>query len=321
MHRHAGLIFLSMIASDIATRMKNDEPASVVATSLVTIALCTATLGALLMLIGRVRLAKFVSYLPMPVIGGYLAYIGYFCLEAGLSLASGEVISGLSSWTKLILNDRTVILCAPAVVSGATLTLISRKFEHFAALPTAIILIPASFYTLLWLTGNTFSDARQYGWLGPMTEPADSMHIFSLYDFSLVNWGVIPYQLPVWAAMVVVVAFSSCLDVAAIEMDMGTALDTNAELITVGSSNLLSGMLGGFTGSYIFSQTIFGFRSGVHLRAVAGVMLVLEIIVFALKVDPLAYVPLFFFAATLIFIAIDLMLEWLLEVSLKCVIL
>jgi sulfate permease, SulP family len=310
----AGLIFLSKIASDIATRMEGESASSVVATSLVTIALCTASLGAVLILIGRARLAKFVSYLPMPVIGGYLAFIGYFCLEAGVSLASGEVISGLSSWTKLVSDDRTVILCTPALVSGAVLTYISRYCTHFAALPAAIIFLPACFYTILYFSGCSFDDARDYGWLGPMTKPADSLEIFQLYDFSAVNWSVIPFQFPVWAAMVVVVAFSSCLDVAAIEMDMGSALDTNAELMTVGSSNLVSGLCGGFTGSYIFSQTIFGFRSGCHLRSVAAVMLILEIIVFGLKVDPLAYVPLFFFAATLIFIAIDLMLEWLLEV-------
>lgn len=310
----AGLIFLSKIASDIAIRMKGESASSVVATSLVTIALCTATLGGVLILIGRVRLAKLVAYLPMPVIGGYLAFIGYFCLEAGMSLASGEVINGLSSWTTLVSEDRTIILCAPALVSGAALTYISRYYTHFAALPLAIVFLPASFYGLLYFSGCSFDDARAYGWLGATTEPADSLEIFNLYDFSAVHWSVIPYQLPVWSAMVVVVAFSSCLDVAAIEMDMGTALDTNAELMTVGSSNLISGILGGFTGSYIFSQTIFGYRSGCHLRSVAAVMLVLEIIVFGLKVDPLAYVPLFFFAATLIFIAIDLMLEWLIEV-------
>ena len=33
------------------------------------------------------------------------------------------------------------------------------------------------------------------------------------------------------------VSFSSCLDVAAISMDMGEALDTNSELMTVGISN------------------------------------------------------------------------------------
>lgn len=37
--------------------------------------------------------------------------------------------------------------------------------------------------------------------------------------------------------MTFVVSFSSCLDVAAISMDMGQALDTNNELMTVGISN------------------------------------------------------------------------------------
>ena len=55
----------------------------------------------------------------------------------------------------------------------------------------------------------------------------------------------------------------SSLDVLlAIQMDMGKQLDFNHELITVGISNTLSGLLGGFTGSYIFSQTIFTFRTG-----------------------------------------------------------
>ena len=109
----------------------------------------------------------------------------------------------------------------------------------------------------------------------------------------------------------------SCIihQVAAIEMDMGSALNTNAELITVGVSNVFSGIFGGFTGSYIFSQTIFGFRTGFHFRSVAIVMIILEVAVFLITIDPLSFIPLFFFAATLIFIGIDLMLEWLLEVS------
>ena len=49
---------------------------------------------------------------------------------------------------------------------------------------------------------------------------------------------------------------------AAVSMDMGEALDTNKEMVTVGTSNLMSGLLCGFTGSYIFSQTIFTYRTG-----------------------------------------------------------
>jgi hypothetical protein len=41
------------------------------------------------------------------------------------------------------------------------------------------------------------------------------------------------------------------------------------------------------------------------------VLLVAEVAVFAMDVDLLSYIPLFFFAATLHFIAILLLMEWL----------
>ena len=50
------------------------------------------------------------------------------------------------------------------------------------------------------------------------------------------HWSVLPTIAPVWAAMVIIVAFSSCLDVAAIEMDLGRPLDMDGELTTAGIS-------------------------------------------------------------------------------------
>lgn len=49
--------------------------------------------------------------------------------------------------------------------------------------------------------------------------------------------------------MYFIVAFSSSLDVAAIQMELGRNLDFNHELQTVGLCNLISGLTGGFTGS------------------------------------------------------------------------
>ena len=46
----------------------------------------------------------------------------------------------------------------------------------------------------------------------------------------------------------------------------------NSELAVVGWSNVASGLLGGFTGSYIFSQTVFTCRSGAHSRVVGAVV-------------------------------------------------
>jgi sulfate permease, SulP family len=85
-------------------------------------------------------------------------------------------------------------------------------------------------------------------------------------------------------------------------MDVGKPLDVNSELEVVGWSNVVSGMCGGFTGSYIFSQTIFTCRSGCHSRIVGAIVAVCELGVVVAQVNLLAYVPLFFFAATLTFI-------------------
>jgi CRP-like cAMP-binding protein/anti-anti-sigma regulatory factor len=114
--------------------------------------------------------------------------------------------------------------------------------------------------------------------------------------------------------MVFVVSFASCLDVAAISIDMGKALDTNRELATVGICNLMSGLTFGFTGSYIFSQTIFTYRTGVHSRWIGAMIMCVFLYIVVSPVNVLQIAPLFFFGSTLIFIGYDLLYEWLWEI-------
>lgn len=45
-----------------------------------------------------------------------------------------------------------------------------------------------------------------------------------------------------------------CINAQSTQMDGGRPLNKNHELSTVGASNLVAGLAGGFTGSYIFSQ-------------------------------------------------------------------
>jgi len=111
--------------------------------------------------------------------------------------------------------------------------------------------------------------------------------------------------------MYFIVAFSSSLDVAAIQMELGRSLDFNHELITVGWSNVISGALGGFTGSYIFSQTIFTMRAGITTRLCGFTVVLSELAIFALPFSVLAYIPRLFFGGILLFICFDLLLDWL----------
>lgn len=310
----AGLIFLSAIATSICTSLGAAVPVEAkVATVVVTIGIATATLGVCLVLIGRFKLAGLVSYLPMPVVGGYLAYIGLFCLYAGLSLSTGLVINDFTSLLQ-ILDVENIVLCVPGFLGGLLLLVVSQRCESSFALPACILGLPLVFYALLPLFGANMDDAREYGWVSPSSPPANFLQIWDLFDFAQVYWSQIPKQITTWLGMVFVVSFSSCLDVAAIEMDMGSQLAINHELSSVGWSNVVSGLFGGYTGSYIFSQTIFTYRSKTNSRVVGICVIISEFAIVLLPLSVMSFVPRFFFAATLIFIAIDLMVEWLVHV-------
>lgn len=250
----------------------------------------------------------------MPVVGGYLAFIGFYCMEAGLSLMSGEEVSGVQDWHRLFHRD-AMILVVPGVLLGIALVLITTRFRHFAVLPLCLLAIPVGFHLVLLAADVSLAEARvslDKGWLAPATNATDFWLVWDHFEVKKVDWGVLPSLIPTWLAMFFVVAFSSSLDVAAIQMELGgRVLDFNHELMTVGLSNLISGCTGGFTGSYIFSQTLLSMRAGIRSRVVGVIVIILELAVFMLPFSILAYIPKFFFGAVLTFIAIDLVYGWL----------
>jgi MFS superfamily sulfate permease-like transporter/uncharacterized protein YciI len=140
---------------------------------------------------------------------------------------------------------------------------------------------------------------------------------WKFFDPSKVHWHYIPDQIFTLIAMFLVVAFSSSLDVAAIEMEVGAPLDYNHELKTVGISNLVSGLTGGYTGSYIFSQTIFNMRRGVRSSLCGFIIAGGELLVVVLPISITSYIPKMFFGSLLVLISADLMYEWLIAARSK----
>lgn len=71
----AGLIFLCHMANTMANKITSDggSQEEIMSTCLVILSMATFSTGIVLMLMGKFRLADLVSYLPLPVVGGYLA--------------------------------------------------------------------------------------------------------------------------------------------------------------------------------------------------------------------------------------------------------
>jgi len=308
----AGLIFLGVMTTSICNSLGNDVPMEAkVTTSIVIIGIATASLGICLVVGGKLKLAALASYLPMPVIGGYLAFIGMFWLYAGFALCTGLAVSNVESMIFVFKDAHNILLCVPGVLGGAFFLAVSHRYDNSFILSAAIMIMPVLFFSVMLIGGVSMDDARGDGWIDPAKDPATVKDLINLFDFSQVHWEQLPRQFVTWIGMVFIVAISSCLDIAAIELDMGSKLDFNHELNIVGWSNIVSGLLGGYTGSYIFSQTIFTCRSKTNSRIVGVCVALSEFAVVIVPVSIMSYLPRFFFAATVIFIAIDLMIEWL----------
>jgi SulP family sulfate permease len=291
---------------------------TLLATATICIPLATTLLGAGLILLGRWQLAQYVQLLPTCVVGGYLAYIGWFCGMAGVGLMAG----GASQVTPSLVQSEWYHIL-PGILSGLLLYVCVRKLRHMAVLPCGILLLLCCFYLTLWWRGTSIARVTELGWIrrtnslddnGSQSTAFSWMDTWSLMKWNKVAWGVLPQLLLTELSMIFVVALSSSLDVAAIEIELQRPLDYNHELQTVGLSNLVSGLTGGYTGSYIFSQSIFSLRAGIRSSMAGYVLAATQLTVFLLPFPILSYVPNFFFGSLLSLICVDLVYEWLWEV-------
>jgi SulP family sulfate permease len=223
-----GLIFLSAIASAVVQQCSTAgvTPENTMATVLTAVTAATGVVGILLVCTGALKLARLVQYVPLPVMGGYLCFVGYFVLGSGVSLATGlQVGSSLESWAQLA-NVAALLKLAPALVLVALISLVMARTRSPFALPTLLVAAPAAFYAVLFTTGHTLADARAAGWVSK-PQPGDSewrfwraWSLYNIHDFppSNIHWAALPGQLYKLLTLFFIVAFGSSMDIAAIQV-------------------------------------------------------------------------------------------------------
>ena len=149
----AGLVFLSHMATRIAVTIIREEESNddadglsaeamehqVLSTALVLLSLGTAVLGMVMVALGRFRLAEYIELLPMPAVGGYLAFIGMFCVQAGVSLSISKNLVSVTDWVYLVQQPDAFLLALPALLTGLLFTWLSRNASSDAALPLGMV--------------------------------------------------------------------------------------------------------------------------------------------------------------------------------------
>jgi hypothetical protein len=118
-----------------------------------------------------------------------------------VGLCISKSMMNLGDWANLF-DYHALLLAAPGIGSGLVLTYIARFSQNDAALPLAMVVIPALFYILLFGLGMDLQDARNGGWVGEVAPSVPVTDLFDLIDFNKVRWDLAPQLFPIWAGMV-----------------------------------------------------------------------------------------------------------------------
>ena len=228
-----GLIFLSAMASSVVDDCVDAglDPGDTLATTLATLSLSTAVVGLLIVLTGVLKLASIAQYCPLPVVGGYLAFVGAFMAISGAGLSSGLPLTvNPATWPALFAPDPLLKLL-PAGIMVVLLSTVQRRCRSPYALPAFLLAVPILFHLVIQVCGLSLEQVRQGGWMAH-TNPEDGQwrfwHLYDLYKGSggggrafpyNILWSALPGQMGKLLGLYFVVAFGSSMDIAAIKTD------------------------------------------------------------------------------------------------------
>ena len=217
--------------------------------------------GAIQVLLGVLRIGRFVAYTPYSVISGFMSGIGIIIILIqtlpflGLETATGGPVGAVRAWPDALthLNPSAVAIAATTLVVGVFWPVRFRRFLP----PTLAALIAGSALGILWLTNTPVIGTVPTG----LPEP-------QLPDVSL---GFLVGAIQPALILALLGSIDSLLTSLVADAMTRTRHSPNRELVGQGIGNAVAGSIGGLPGAGATVGTVVNLRAGGRTR-VSGVL-------------------------------------------------
>jgi SulP family sulfate permease len=295
---------LSVIAAGIIASLSGvvSRQFATVTMLLVTTALLT---GLILMVLGIFKLGGLARFLPYPVIGGFLAGSGWLLVQGGVGIMwDVRLGGGLFQWSALT-------LWMPGFILGVVIYIAAKKIKKPYTIPALMVVVSILFYVFVGTMGISIARLRTDGWLLASYASTGAWEFaLSPAMLSQVDWGVLFAQVPAMIPVAIISVVGLLLNSSGMELIIKKEIDLNRELVTAGIGNLAAGLFGGLVGFQDISfSTLNHAAGGRRLIGLLAAMLVGASVFIGTSV--ILYIPKFVFASVLIYLGIELLVEWL----------
>jgi len=298
------------IAASLAGSASPHETAVTVGAAL---ALSTLASGVTFLVLGRFGLGNLMRYMPYPVVGGFMAGIGWLLVQGSVPIITGVALNLHD--LPLLLNADKLLRLLPGVALTVTLLWALRRWSSVFILPGVLTLSLGAFALYLGVTGQTLADAGQAGHLlGGMPEGSMLWPVFSLADLSLIRWDALVEQIPQLCTIPLVSAISFLLIASGLETAARRDLDLKHELYLNAVANFIAGPGGSHAGYTALSFSLLGPKTGSDSRLVGVSAALLTGVATFLGAAVLGYVPRFLLGGMVLFLGVATMLDWVVAV-------
>ena len=232
---------LVIVMADIGSTI-DAEGRTLFATAVAALVIGAVCAAALCSLIGNLRLANLVRFIPYPVASGFVAGIG------------GAVLLGAI--------ESEVWIWAPGALYGLALYLAMRRWRNPLILPISVVLAVSGCHAVFAALGMSGDEARAAGLLLTGTADGTLWPPVGPADIALVDWTEMPGQIPNLLVLVIVALICVVMSLAGLEVALNEELDWDREFRATGIAGAFSGAGGGTFVSMIvpasFRSKLFG---------------------------------------------------------------
>ncbi len=239
-------------------------------TVITTMMMTTLVAAGTFLLVARLRLARFIRIIPYPVVGGFLAGVGWLMTTGAVTMMAG--FRPTAGQVPLFFTLPVVLKWLPGLAFGIVILYLVRRTRHSMVIPAAVVVGVAIFYAVLAVTGSTVAEATAQGWLLGRFRQQRLWLPLSFDLLEATQWPVVLDQAGTMLTAVLMSVLASVLNLGGIETITGNSSDGTRELTAVSLANL-GGFLVGSPISY-HSVSYAGFvarmNAGGRLAALTG---------------------------------------------------
>jgi SulP family sulfate permease len=268
----------------------------------------TVSTGITLFVLGQFRLGNLVRFVPYPVVGGFLAGIGWLLMKGGIAVAANGAPFLIA--TRDLLPKDVWVRWVPAVLFGVLMLIAVRVVKRPLVIPVLLAIGVVGFAVGIVVTGSSLQEARSAGWL--VLGPYDTGKVWEPWAARAVqhaDWMAVLRQAAGVVAAVFIAVIGVSFNVNATEIVLHRDLDTNRELRDVGLLNVVSGAIGGTPGYHALSFTSLARRMSVNAR-IAGVVAALVPLTAVVFASVIEFVPRMLVGGVLVFLGLAFIVEW-----------